>query len=106
MFAPFSRGYYLGRLYVQPSAAERATIHADTYERVDEEMYDGADAPLVMKLGGYHLAVRGDSGVPEGTLAVPEDVLADAGVRNPPTLREVLLAKPERANQLLEIAGA
>jgi hypothetical protein len=106
MFEPFSRGYYLGRLYVEPTGGERATIHARTHERVGEEVYGGESDVLVMKLDGYHLAVEGAEGVPEGTLAVPEPVLDDTGVSNPPALREVLLAKADRAAQLLEMTGA
>jgi len=105
MFEPFSRGYYLGRLYVEPSAEERATMHARTHERVGEEVYGGESDVLVMKLDGYHLAVEGEEGVPEGTLAVPREVLEDTSVRNPPSLQEVLLAKADRAAQLLEMGA-
>jgi hypothetical protein len=58
--------------------------------------------PLVMKVDTTHLAVHGDPSVPERTLAVPEDVLDGTRVRNPPTLTEVLLAKADRAAQLLD----
>ena len=111
MFAEFSRGYYLGRLYVEPRDGERAVMHRDQHERVNEQLYaDGEglerlDAPLVMKLDNRHFAVHGDEGVPEGTLAVPEHLVADAGVRNPPALREILLAKADRATQLLRLSG-
>ena len=111
MFSEFSRGYYLGRLYVEPHDGERAVIQRDHHERVNEQMYaddDGVsrlDTPLVMKLDSRHFAVHGDDGVPEGTLAVPEHLVSDADVRNPPTLREILLAKADRATQLLRLSG-
>jgi hypothetical protein len=106
MFAPFSSGYYLGRLYVEPSAGETALLHRGQHEKANRELYaDGSgvervDHPLVMKLETAHFAVRPDDGVPEGTLAVPESILESAQVRNPPELREVLLAKAEHAARL------
>ena len=111
MFEPFSRGYYMGRLYVQPSADERTTMCKRQHERLNEQLYatgDGLerlDMPLVIKLGDRHLPVHGAEGVPADTLAVPEALLEAASVRNPPTLREVLLAKGDRASQLLPFAG-
>jgi hypothetical protein len=110
MFEQFSRGYYLGRLYVAPSEDGTAKMCRAQHERVSEQLYaDGEgierlDRPLVMKLGTNHFPVHGEEGVPADTLAVPEAVL-EGTVRNPPTLREVLLAKADRAAQLLELAG-
>ncbi|WP_336036305.1 DUF5802 family protein [Halobacterium yunchengense] len=112
MFEAFSSGYYLGRLYVEPTAGERAAINSRHHERVNEQLYTGdddaivrTDLPLVMKLGSSHLAVDGEDDVPERTLAVPEDVLESASVDNPPSLEEVLLAKREHAARLLDIGA-
>jgi hypothetical protein len=108
MFEQFSRGYYLGRLYVEPSADEAATMCNRQHERVNRQLYatgegiERTDLPLVMKLGDSHFPVHGDEGVPADTLAVPESLI-DEQVRNPPTLREVFLAKADRAAQLLEL---
>ncbi|MFT4923496.1 MAG: hypothetical protein ACI8XM_002723 [Haloarculaceae archaeon] len=111
MFEQFSRGYYLGRLYVEPSDGDAATMCRAQHERVNEQLYadgDGVerlDRPLVMKLGTSHFPVHGNEDVPADTLAVPEALLEDT-VRNPPSLREVLLAKADRASQLLELTGS
>jgi hypothetical protein len=40
--------------------------------------------------------------VPGQTLALPEEALSATGIDNPPALREVFLAKADRARQLLE----
>ncbi|MFB6206876.1 MAG: DUF5802 family protein [Haloglomus sp.] len=110
MFERFSAGYYLGRLYVEPREGEPAMCRAQ-HEQVNEQLYaDGEgierlDRPLVMKVDERHLAVTGDETVPENTLAVPPAVLSETRVRNPPTLTEVLLAKADRAAQLLELTG-
>mgnify|MGYP006896938308 CR=1 FL=1 len=107
MFEEFSTGYYLGRLYVEPYDGERAVMRRDQHEQINEQLYasgegiERLDGPLVMKVDNRHVAVRGEDGIPEGTLALPEDVLDDARVRNPPALKEVLLAKADRAAQLL-----
>jgi hypothetical protein len=111
MFSEFSRGYYLGRLYVEPREGERAVVHRDLHERVNEQLYTDdeglsrLDTPLVVKLDNRHFAVHGEEGVPEDTLAVPEHLASSANVRNPPALKEILLAKADRATQLLRLSG-
>ncbi|MFB6136850.1 MAG: DUF5802 family protein [Halobacteriaceae archaeon] len=112
MFEPFSRGYYLGRLYVEPYGGDRPVIASRQHEQTTEALYaDGVDGatdtdgepPLVMKVETVHLAVHGDDGVPPDTLAVPEDVLEETRIRNPPSLREILLAKADTASRLLRL---
>lgn len=111
MFEEFSGGYYLGRLYVEPTDGETASMCREQHELITERLYGEAtggqtDRPLVVKLDSRHLAVGGDDGVPADTLSVPGAVLAETSVENPPTLREVLLAKAERTAQLLRLSGA
>ncbi|QSG12492.1 Uncharacterized protein HSBGL_2084 [Halapricum desulfuricans] len=105
MFEQFSRGYYLGRLYVEPQDHEPATLCRQQYEQIATQLYaehTTPEQPLVMKLGTRHFRVHGDDGVPADTLAVPPAILEDdARIRNPPALREVFLAKADRAEQLL-----
>ncbi len=107
MFEVFSRSYYLGRLYVTPIEGDHALMHREQHERINEEVYatgDGLerlDTPLVMKLESHHFPVHGDEAVPTNTLAIPEPMLEGTDVRNPPSLREVFLARRERATQLL-----
>ena len=111
MFEVFSQGYYLGRLYVTPTDGEHALMHSEQHERINEAVYatgDGLerlDTPLVMKLETRHFPVHGADNVPTNTLALPESMLAGTDVRNPPSLREVFLARRERARQLLSFAG-
>ncbi|UPM44126.1 DUF5802 family protein [Halocatena salina] len=111
MFEPFSRAYYLGRLYIEPHQGDRPVMHDEQHEAVNEQLYatgagiERLDNPLVMKLGSRHLAVHGDAGVPGRTLAVPEPMLPER-LDTPPTLREVLLAKADRATQLVEMGVA
>ena len=113
MFERFSRGYYVGRLSIEPAPREesRVLIQRATHERLNERLYvtgegiERTDLPLVMKLDTSHFAVHGDSGVPNETLWLPESVLADSRIDAPPTLREVFLAKADRAAQLLRLTG-
>jgi hypothetical protein len=107
MFEEFSTGYYLGRLYVEPHDGERAVIQQADHERVNRRLYatgegvERLDTPLVMKLDGTHFPVVGDGGVPSGTLGLPARVSGSTL----PDEREVFLAKPERARDLLRYAG-
>ncbi|WP_254528266.1 DUF5802 family protein [Natrinema gelatinilyticum] len=111
MFEVFSRGYYLGRLYVTPTEGDHALMHSQQHEHINEEVYatgDGLeplDTPLVMKLESRHFPVHGAADVPTNTLALPESMLEGTEIRNPPSLREVFLARRERARQLLEFSG-
>jgi hypothetical protein len=109
MFERFSSGYYLGRLYVEPGDGEQAAIARAQHEQVSEQLYAGegverTDHPLVMKLGNTHFTVGGEADVPADTLVVPDQVVEETDIRNPPTLREVFLAKADRARQLLAVA--
>ncbi|MFC7226698.1 DUF5802 family protein [Salinirubellus salinus] len=111
MFEPFSGAYYLGRLYLEPHDAERVVMQRAQHERVNEQLYGGEDAairrldhPLVMKVGNAHLSVHGADDVPERTLGFPPGLLERLDV-DAPTLSEVLLAKAERAEQLLSLGG-
>jgi len=107
MFEEFSSGYYLGRLYVEPHDGEHAVIHRTDHERMNRRLYTAGegverlDAPLVMKLDGRHFPVLGQEGVPSGTLGLPPGV-AESDI---PDRREVFLAKPDRAAELLRYAG-
>jgi hypothetical protein len=111
MFEQFSRGYYLGRLYVEPRDVEPAAMCQRQHERVNEQLYaddEGlarTDRPLVMKLGSRHFPVLGADDVPAGRLAVPRAVLDAESIHNPPTLTEVLLATADRAAQVLRMTN-
>jgi len=109
MFEEFSAGYYLGRLYVEPHDHDHAVIHEADHERMNRRLYatgegvERLDAPLVMKLDGAHFPVHGEEGVPTGTLGLPPSVVDGDG--DLPDRREVFLAKPDRAAELLRYAG-
>ena len=111
MFEEFSGSYYLGRLYVEPYEGDSAVMEADLHERANRAVYatgegvERLDHPLVVKLDESHFAVHPASDVPAGTLAVPDDLLSRTRVDDPPTLKEVLLAKAEYAGQLLRLFG-
>ncbi|MFC7056990.1 DUF5802 family protein [Halovenus salina] len=110
MFEQFSRGYYLGRLYVEPSNNDTVKMCREQHESVNEQLYgnDGItrlDNPLVMKLGSTHFTVRGGEEVPADTLTVPEKLLDERAVRNPPKWSEVFLAKADTAARLLDMAN-
>ncbi|ESP88173.1 DUF5802 family protein [Candidatus Halobonum tyrrellensis] len=111
MFEPFSSGYYLGEMYVQPRASDAAAIKRADHEKVNEQLYatgDGVerlDNPLVMKVGTRHFPVVADDDVPGGTLAVPESSVPDDLKFSLPDRREVFLANADRARDLIQYTG-
>ncbi|WP_135662519.1 DUF5802 family protein [Halorhabdus rudnickae] len=108
MFEQFSRSYYLGRLYVQPNSGDAPAMCERQHRAIRRQLYDDSGderPPLVMKLGSRHFPVSAVESVPADTLAVPPAVLSESGIENPPSLREVLLATDDRAEQLLSLSG-
>lgn len=106
MFEEFSGGYYLSQFYVEPSPTNHPAIHTSAYNHVHESLYGESDGiPPVMKLGDTHMIVESEPGIPQDTLVVPESILEQTRVDNPPSLEEVLLAKREYAQQLLRLGG-
>ncbi len=108
MFESFSSGYYLGRLYVEPHEDDHAVMSRDDHERVNQALYasgngvERLDWPLVMKIDQQHFSVHAEDGVPDKTLVVPDSLLENTRIRNPPELKEVLLAKADRVQQLMQ----
>jgi len=110
MFEEFSAGYYVGRLYIEPYDRDHAAMDRDQHEVANEQVYatdepiERLDHPLVMKVDETHVPVFAADDVSTDILGLPETVLDSTGVDQPPTLTEVLVAKAERAVQLLEWA--
>lgn len=105
MFEEFSGGYYLGRFYVEPRDRRNSVMHDREFRMMSNQVYDedsfSNGNPLVMKIGRKHLWVEGDEGVPSMTLEVPSRLVEELDVDNPPALKEVLVAKPGRAAEIL-----
>ena len=103
MLEEFSAGYYVGRLYVEPYAGEHAIMARDQHEETNEQVYatgepiDRVDHPLVMKVDEVHIPVFAADNVSTDTLGLPDPALESTRVDRPPTLKEVLVAKAERA---------
>lgn len=108
MLEEFSAGYYISRLCVATYDGEHAVMECTQHEAANEQVYDAgdgigrADQPLLVKVDESHFPVLAADDVPTGTLAVPDGVLEATRVDDPPAMRPVLVAKPDRATQLLE----
>lgn len=106
MFEQFSSSYYLGRLYVEPTADRQARMSEAQHAAINRQLYrsdEGAAGPLgpiVMKVGRRHFQVRGAPDVLDDRLTLPG---AATEIEDAET-RPVLLAKASRADQLLEFA--
>ncbi|MCO8242907.1 MULTISPECIES: DUF5802 family protein [unclassified Haladaptatus] len=107
MFESFSSGYYLGRLYVEPYEGDHAVMCRDDHESVNKALYSSGegierlDWPLVMKIDQQHFSVHAEDDIPDNTLVIPDELLDNTRIRNPPELKEVLLAKADRVEQLI-----
>jgi hypothetical protein len=110
LFEEFSAGYYVGRLYIEPYDGDHAAMDHDQHVEANEQVYatgddiERVDHPLVMKVDETHVPVFPAEDLPTDTLGLPEPVLESIRAEQPPTLKEVLVAKAERAAQLLEWA--
>lgn len=108
MFEELSAGYYVGQLYVEPYDGDHAAIEREQHERANEQVYaDGGaverlDYPLVMKLGETHFPVFSTDDVQMDTLGLPAPLIEATRIEDPPTLKEVFLAKADQAAQLLQ----
>lgn len=108
LFEEFSAGYYIGRLYIEPYDGEHAVMERDQHEKTNEHVYatgegvERVDQPLVVKVDGSHFPVLRADDVPADTLALPDVVLEETRIESPPAVKDVLVAKAERASQLLE----
>ena len=108
MFEEFSAGYYVGRLYIEPYDGDHAVMDRGQHEAANKQVYatgaavERLDHPLVMKVEQRHVPVFAADDMPVDTLGVPDTVLETTRIEKPPTLKEVLVAKAERAAQLLE----
>lgn len=103
----FSSGYHLVEVYVEPTASDHALMDRERHQQANRRIYttgvgvERLDLPLVAKLEGVHFPVFPDDAVATDTLEVPESVLAETTVSDPPTLRGVWLASAELAGQLV-----
>lgn len=108
MFEKFSAGYYIGQLCIEPYDGDHAVMDSDQHKAANEQVYDTGgpierrDHPLVVKIEQCHVPVFGADDLSADTLGLPKSVLASTRIRNPPTVKEVFVAKAERAAQLLE----
>ena len=108
MFDDFSSGYYLGRIYVEPTQEEKPVLHEQQYRKIKQTLYRNTgktrkEKPLVFKVNNSHIKVEGGQ-IPSKTLGIPKKIIDDIDVENPPTLKEVLLAKPGHADNLLNLS--
>lgn len=112
MFAPFSDGYYVGRMIVEPHDGTDALMQRSQHEYMNEQLYaegkgiESLDHPLIMKLEHQHFPVHGDTGVPEDTLLVPEWVHRHVREGPLPAVLEVLLATADAVPRILRYCGA
>ncbi|WP_435196401.1 DUF5802 family protein [Natronomonas sp. EA1] len=110
MLEEFSDGYYVGRFYVEPYDGAHVVMDHEQHVEANERVYaTGADVerldhPLVVKVDQRHFPVFAADDIGMDTLGLPEPVLESTRVDAPPTLKTVLVAKAERAAQLLEWA--
>lgn len=104
----FSAGYYVGQFFIEPYEGDHAVMDRAQHEEANEQIYttgediERVDHPLIMKEDESHFPVLAADQVASDTLGLPADLLAATRVEKPPTVKAVLVAKADRAAQLLE----
>ncbi len=110
MFEEFSAGYYVGQLYIELTDGEHAVMDRDQHQAANEQVYatgegvERVDLPLIMSVDESYFPVFGADDVSTDTLAVPGTILETTRINDPPTLKEVLVAKAAEATRLLDWA--
>jgi len=79
MFEPFSSGYYLGRLYVQPHDGERPAMHREQHEHVSEQLYGDGTANRDDGTPADEATTPTDPAEPTYTLGIPAEERPDEG---------------------------
>lgn len=104
-FEEFSDGYYLGQFIVVPGEVDLPTINDIVHENLQYRLYDGAEKPIVMKMGHRHFTVSKSADVATDEMTCSLPFLETLDFKNPPTQHEVLLAKADRAEQIIQMMG-
>jgi hypothetical protein len=73
MFEPFSSGYYLGRLYVQPHDGDRPAMHREQHEHVSEQLYGDEAASNGDVESADDTTTPSDPAEPTYTLGIPAE---------------------------------
>lgn len=108
MFEEFSAGYYVGRLDIKSYDGSHAVLNRDQHAAANEQICTTGtglkrlDNPLVMKVENTHVPVFAADDVPQDTLGLPNSILTATQIDNPSTEKAVLMAKAERAADLLD----
>lgn len=96
MFEDFSRAYYRASMNIV-EYDDGPVIEQTVYDFIDTELFEGADSPVLMRIGldsGNRFTVSSESAIPRDVLAVPGEMRLTEGPRN------VYLLKPEHANAM------
>lgn len=93
----WSSGYYMVETVVEPHVASEPYINHQDYQDLQFELYDSPDQHserVIFQMDEYTFEVLPSRGVPTSVLALPEDILEETRVKNPPSRRPVRVPKP------------
>ncbi len=102
IFTNYSSNYYVGKLYVTPSQSQSPSQSPTISQRLLKEInaqlqrdkeIKQYDSPLTFKIGTRHITVNGDGNTPTYTITVPESIIDDIDISQPPELTRVFLLK-------------
>lgn len=92
----FNNGYYLTEVYVEPTKGNIAVVNEENYRDIQYELYPAGEhgKEIMFKIEEEYVSVEPDRGAPNRTLQLPNTLIDDLRVRNPPKRKQVLIPKP------------
>lgn len=107
MLEEFSGGYYRAEMTIQP-LDRGPTIEQGLYDLINRKIYTQTDAPVTMRIGldaGPTFQPEAENGVPTDVLAMPTELLDEAGVHPSAESVSVFIYKPHAAYLFSEKMG-
>lgn len=91
----FSTSYYLTELYVE-MGKENAKVNDQYYRDLQYEIHHtgSVEQEILFQLDGVFFAVEPSRNIPTGVIELPNELIENTSIKNPPTLRGLMLPKP------------
>lgn len=94
----FNNGYYVTKLYIEPTKKGEACINEESYRDLQYELYpegelkEGKD--IVVSIEDRHFKLTPARNTPTGVLSIPQSDIEEMSIQNAPKPYPILVAEP------------